>query len=125
MMDVNTMTDEEVMQMLKESEQLQKEGYEAAVAARARQELQVDAWAKAIAKAPAEVLEELQLPEELTLRAMIPELYKPFDEFDEAVYQEQYNKAKELEERYYKLAMRYNREQLALRKEVEALNQKA
>ena len=61
---------------------------------RAKQEMQVSAWAERITKCDPEVLEGIELPNPLTLRALIPELYA--DSPRQEVYEEQYDKAVQL-----------------------------
>jgi len=119
---VAEMTDAEIIKELEEQQRLQKEFYEIAIAERAKQEVQVAQWFESIKQVPAEVLESLQLPEEITLKSLLPELYKPFEEFQQEEYDRQYAKVQEFLSKYNAIAMEYNRKQIMLRREMEKLS---
>lgn len=90
----------------KSAEELLKEAREYLMTTRAKQEVMVADWAKSIKQMPKELLAEIDLPEELTLRSVIPELYQ--DEPDEKVYEEQYNAFMEKVKKINEIAMKAN-----------------
>lgn len=90
----------------KSAEELLKEAREYLTVTRAKQEVLVAEWAKHIKQIPKELLSEIDLPEDITLYSVIPELYK--DEPDENVYEEQYNAFMKQVEKINKIAMKAN-----------------
>ena len=65
---------------------------ESFLAERARQELQVRTFAEKFAQIDPNVFEgKIEIPEEISLKAMIPEMYA--DKPNQQIYEEQYNKA--------------------------------
>lgn len=94
--------------MLKEDMELMQKAREDFVHKRTKQELDVNAWADKIRKVDPEVLRGVELPEDLSLRGLIPELYS--DEPDPNVYHAQYVKAVELFNKVNVIAAEYNRE---------------
>lgn len=94
--------------MLKEDIELIQKAREDFVHKRTKQELDVSAWAEKLKKVDPEVLRGVELPKDLTLRGLIPELYK--DEPDPVIYHEQYVKAVELFEKVNVIAAEYNQE---------------
>ena len=67
---------------------------ESFLAERAKQELQVKNFAEKFVQIDSSVFEgKIEIPEEISLRAMIPEMY--VDRPNQAIYEEQYNKAQE------------------------------
>lgn len=61
---------------------------------RAKQEVRINAWGEKISKVNKEILEGIELPEEITLKALVPELYA--ENPREEVYLEQLQKANDL-----------------------------
>ena len=78
------------------------------LAERARQEIQVEVWAKKLSKVDKEILKEVPLPEAISLRKLIPELYE--EEPDCTIYEEQFRHANDLFMMVNKIADHYNEE---------------
>lgn len=90
------------------------------VTVRARQEIAVSEWADKIRKVDPGVLGDLQLPEELTLKAMVPELYVA--EPNKEIYLEQLKKAQALFDKVNEIVNKYNEEATVCLSEYQALS---
>jgi hypothetical protein len=106
------MTQSEVME-------LDRKEREAFVSTRMQQEIKVSAWAEKLLKVDPEVLAGVELPEEITLRALIPEFY--VDEPNQAVYDKQWEAADKLFEKVNKIIEEYNKEALRCLSEYKVL----
>lgn len=94
--------------MLKEDIELIQKAREDFVHKRTKQELDVKAWAEKIKKVNPEVLSGVELPEDISLRSLIPELYE--DEPNPEIYHSQYVKAVQLFDQVNAIAEKYNQE---------------
>ncbi len=74
----------------------------------ARQEVAVLEWGKGLKQVPPGVLDGIDLPEEITLKAFMPALYQ--NPVDWEAYEEQYNSFTKLSAKINGICMKYNEE---------------
>lgn len=89
-------------------EEFYKKDMEYRTAMIARQELAVQRWGEGLKKLPAGVLGDIKLPEEITLEAFMPALYK--NPVDWKEYDQQYQKFTEFAEEVNQICRKYNEE---------------
>lgn len=87
---------------------------------RTKQEVAVAAWGSDLSKLDPLILKDIELPSEITLQQLIPELYE--DHPNEAVYNAQYAKAVQLLQQVNEVADRYNREAIQCLQEFNQMN---
>ena len=102
-------------------QRLLKENQELFIRKRTEQEMKIDAWAKRLAEVKDEdVLSELMLPEEISLRVLVPELYK--EKPDAEIYAKQHEELCELIDRVNSVTDKYNKEALECLSRFQQLN---
>lgn len=106
--------------MIKEDMELVQKIRENFVHSRTKQEMAIQTWAENLKKVDPEILKGVELPEEISLRTLMPELYA--DKPNQAVYHEQYLKACELFATVNKIADAYNQEARKCLSEYQAMN---
>ena len=72
---------------------------------RAKQEMRINEWGQKISKVPTTLLEDIQLPEVITLQALVPEAYAEYPRVE--VYVAQVNALNALIAKVNALAERY------------------
>lgn len=87
-------------------EDLLRKARERFIAERLKQEMEVQAWGEKIKQCDPSILEGIELPEEISLKTLLPELY--VDRPNQSVYDEQYEKMQELFDKCNKVAEEYN-----------------
>lgn len=78
------------------------------LAKRAKQEMQIAAWAEKIEKVDPEILKDIDLPPVITLKALIPEMYA--DKPNPETYKQQYESCTALFNKVNEIADHYNEE---------------
>lgn len=89
-------------------EEFYKKDMEYRTAMIARQELAVQQWGVGLKKLPVDVLEGVELPDEITLAAFMPALYK--NPVDWEAYERQYQEFTEFSEKINQICRKYNEE---------------
>lgn len=102
------MSDISIEELIKRQSIMIKERTAAFIAARAEQELQVKKWGEDLKQVDPQLLGDIQLPAEITLHALVPELYA--EEPRKAVYEEQLKKLNEFIESINQLAYKQYKE---------------
>jgi hypothetical protein len=82
----------------------------------------VKRWADEISKLPIDVQEELGIPDDLSLKALIPEFYKEAP--DQEQYEKEYEAAQSFFRRLNSIADEKNKEARKCLSEFEAMNSK-
>ena len=90
------------------------------LADRAKQEMQIKAWADKLLKVDPFLLKDIELPEVISLQSFIPELYK--ESPDPEVYNEQYDKMIAVFSQVNAIADSYNQEAKKCLLEYQELN---
>lgn len=78
------------------------------LADRAKQEMQIKAWADKLANVDPFILKDIDLPETISLQSLVPELYK--ESPDPEIYNQQYEKMIALFSQVNAVADAYNQE---------------
>lgn len=75
---------------------------------RTKQEMQIAQWAEKLCKIDPFILKDVKLPDEISLRTFMPELYK--DNPNPDIYEQEFAAWKELEQKINTIANEYNEE---------------
>lgn len=92
------------------------------LADRAKQEMQIKAWADKLANVDPFILKDIDLPEAISLQALVPELYK--ESPDPEIYNQQYEKMIALFSQVNAVADAYNQEAKRCLSEYQELSSK-
>ncbi|MCI9050690.1 MAG: hypothetical protein HFI05_02010 [Lachnospiraceae bacterium] len=87
---------------------------------RTKQEIQIAQWAEKLYKVDPFILKDIELPDEISLYAFMPELYK--DNPDPRIYEQEFAAWKELEKKVNAIADKYNEEAKRCLLEYQQLN---
>lgn len=111
---------EKQREQIKLKNELEKKETERFISERTKIETRIDSWGKSLYKVPREALQDITLPPEITLRALVPELY--VDSPNQEVVNTQLDFLNELIEKINKISYEYNERALRCLQQCEEIN---